>query len=102
MSSYNISFAYKGDVKRVVISGSIIINHIEKIYDELKSNISTDKDVEIEVVADNVDITFVQLMLSMKLAWKESGKNLQLNISIPEDLEVLLAKAGINLEEIRQ
>ena len=41
-------------------------------------------------------------MLSMKLAWKESGKNLQLNISIPEDLEVLLAKAGINLEEIRQ
>lgn len=103
MSSYSVEVTEKDGAKQVSLSGSIIINHIEKIYDELKSQITPEDDVCLTVEnPDNVDITFVQLVLSMKSAWKASGKKLTISTILPEDLTALLTKAGITIDSLNQ
>lgn len=103
MSSYSVEVAEIDGVKQVRLSGSIIINHIEKIYDELKEQITPEDAVDVVVEnPENVDITFVQLILSMKSAWKASGKHLTISTTLPEDLTALLAKAGISIDSLNQ
>ncbi|MCQ2235651.1 MAG: STAS domain-containing protein [Bacteroidales bacterium] len=103
MSSYSVEVTEKDGKKQVRLSGSIIINHIEKVYDELKSQITPDDEVDLVVEnPENIDITFVQLVLSMKKAWKESGKALNITTTLPDDLTTLLAKAGISLDTLNQ
>lgn len=103
MSSYSVEVTEKDGAKQVRLSGSIIINHIEKIYDELKSQITPEDDVCVTVEnPENVDITFVQLVLSMKSAWKASGKKLTISTTLPEDLTALLSKAGITIDSLNQ
>lgn len=103
MSSYSVEVSEVDGKKQVRLTGSIIINHIEKVYDELKSQITPNDDVILLVEnPENVDITFVQLVLSMKRAWKESGKSLKITTTLPDDLKNLLAKAGISIDTLNQ
>lgn len=100
MSAYSVEVKVENGVKHATLKGSMIINHIEKLYEELSELASPEEDLNITVEADNIDITYVQLVIAMQKAWAASGKKLNITSNVPEDLEALLAKAGIDKEVI--
>ncbi|MCT4586528.1 MAG: STAS domain-containing protein [Carboxylicivirga sp.] len=79
----------------VRFSGQLIINHIEKITDEVKNQLSFDKDLHIEINnPDSIDVTFIQLLLTLKTTLKGNGKQTVISSELNDDLKVLLNNSG--------
>lgn len=83
----------------VTFSGNLIINHIEKIYEEMQELITPEQPVTFIIDnPDNLDITFVQMIISVKRLWKEKGSEFHIKAELKDDLKQLLAKAGLERE----
>ncbi len=97
MSAYEISISEKEGRDELTCKGSLIINHIEKIYAELREKLKFDK--AMTVVIDNpesIDITFVQLVISLKKTFAEKGLEFTVKSSLKDDMVQLISKAGLN------
>ncbi len=80
-------------------SGNLIINHIEKIYAELQESLSCDQPISIVIDnPENLDMTFVQLVLAIKKSVLEKGKTFTIKTTIKDDLKLLVEKAGLEKE----
>lgn len=80
----------------IEISGDLIINHIEKIKVELDSVIDFSKDLVLKL--DNpssLDITFIQLVLSLKRSFQKNEKKLTFMGSFNDEISGLLTNAGL-------
>lgn len=78
-------------------SGQLIINHIEKITDEVKNNVKVDKDLQIEIDnPESVDVTFIQLLLTLKTTLKANGKKIIINSELSDDIQTLLKNSGFH------
>ncbi|GEM_PF-2964058 len=76
-------------------SGQLIINHIEKITAIVKQELKTDKDLKVEIVnTESIDVTFIQLLLSIKDTFKSNGHKVNINAELNEDLQILIKNAG--------
>ncbi|WP_430814269.1 STAS domain-containing protein [Carboxylicivirga sp. RSCT41] len=76
-------------------SGQLIINHIEKIADAVKNGLKTDKDLQIEIDnPESVDVTFIQLLLSLKATLKANGKVTNINAELKPELQALIKNSG--------
>ena len=47
---------------------------------------------------DNLDITFVQMIISVKRLWKEKGSEFHVKTELKDDLKQLIAKVGLERE----
>jgi ABC-type transporter Mla MlaB component len=76
-------------------SGQLIINHIEKIAEVVKESLKTDKDLQIEIDnPDSVDVTFIQLLLSLKATLETNGKTTTINAELKPEIHTLIKNSG--------
>lgn len=96
---YQIVAADKQGTMEVKFSGNLIINHIEKITEEMRELITPEQPVSFIIDnPENLDITFIQLVISVKRMWKEKGSEFHVKSELKDDLKQLIAKAGLDRE----
>lgn len=94
-SPFSIVLSKDANANTVELSGSLAINHIEKIYDELSNHIDLAKNLQINVKAvENIDITFIQVLLSLKKEYNDLGLTLNISMDLSDDSWSLLHNAG--------
>lgn len=97
--AYTIAISDSDSQSELKFSGNLIINHIEKIYAELKEKLTIDKPISVVIDnPENMDITFVQMLLSIKKACTEASKEFKVTTVLKDDLKQLIEKAGLNKE----
>ncbi len=97
MSAYSIKVSYKeNDEIELVCSGNLIINNIEKIYEELREQLTCQQPTSIIIDnPENLDTTFVQLCFAVRKSVLENGKEFKIKTTIKDDLKTLVLKAGL-------
>jgi hypothetical protein len=101
MSRYAIQHSKKEGVIEIHASGNLIINHIEKIHADLRGIITADDSVTICIDdPENIDITFVQEVISIRKTVLSRGKEFKVTATLKDDLSQLIEKAGL-LTEIK-
>ncbi len=99
MSSYSIQHSEKDGEMEVHLSGNLIINHIEKIHAELQGILTMEQPISMFIDdPDNIDITFVQEVISIRKTLFENGKEFKVNTTLKDDLSQLIEKAGLLIE----
>lgn len=95
MSTYAIQQVEKDGINEIHFSGSLIINHIAKIYEDLKGIVTKDKQYSLFIDnPESLDITFVELVISLKKSFKE----LKVTSTLKDDILQLLTKNGLDKE----
>lgn|SRR5574344_2035509 len=96
---YDIHLSEKDGTETVKFSGQLIINHIEKIYAELNEKLKFD--CPLVVVIDNpenIDITFIQLVISLRKLWSECNLAFSIKAEVKSEHMQLIEKAGLQTQ----
>lgn len=95
--SENFNIDYKENKGQVdmVFTGQLTINSIAKITESVKSHLKNPSAVNITVKdADNIDLTFIQMIQAIKNSGKKKGFEVNISFSVSEDTASLLKNAG--------
>ncbi len=93
--NFNINFKENKDQLEMVFSGQLTINSIAKITESVKSHLKNPTVVNIQVKdADNIDLTFIQLLQAIKNSGKKKGFDVNVSFSVSDDIKTLLKNAG--------
>ena len=97
MENFKVKYNNKKGLTEAVFSGQLTINNIDKIVENVKTNLKkgnalkiTSKDIE------NIDITFVQLLLSLVKTGKTEGFDVKIAVELPDEQKQLLSNAGFS------
>ncbi len=81
----------------VTFSGSLVINHIESIVSTIKKGVDFTKSIHINISnPDSIDLTFIQLVVSLQKAYINKGLDFSVSAKIKDDLNLILTNAGFN------
>lgn len=81
----------------IMVSGDLIINHIEKIKEAFDNAIDTSKDLTLDLNdVTSIDITFIQLVISLKKSFQSSGNQIVFKNNFNDEIMTLLKNAGFN------
>jgi anti-anti-sigma regulatory factor len=89
-----------GLITKLSIGGLIVVENAQKIKEELVgvSNKLSDS-VEIEIVeVENIDLSFIQLIVSFTSKLREAGIEFILNWNLDEDQRLLFENVGLSNE----
>jgi len=88
----------KNDKKiKIVFRNELTIFSIEGMKDEVNKALKNYEEINIEVKeVVNLDLSFVQLLHSLKLTAAESKKKLSLKVNISDDLKTLLDNSDLS------
>ncbi len=76
-------------------SGQLTIAQIQKIKDATGEQVNFTRDIEVEVDnPENLDITFLQLLQSLKTTAEANGRQFSVSATLPNELESLVSNAG--------
>lgn len=93
--NFNIDYNENKGQLDMVFSGQLTINSIAKITENVKSHLKSPSAVNIFVKdADNIDLTFIQLIQAIKNTGKKKGYDVSLSFSVSDDTASLLKNAG--------
>lgn len=93
--NFNIDYKKNNGELAIVFSGQLTISSVKKMTESLKANIDHPQKVLISTKdVENLDLTFIQLIQSIKNSGKKNGYEVALSIKLPEDLSALLVNAG--------
>ena len=93
--SFNIDYKKNNGEYAIVFSGQLTISSIFKMTENVKANIDHPTKVHISVKdVENLDLTFIQLIQSIKNSGKKNGYEVSVSMKLPEDLSSLLVNAG--------
>ncbi len=93
--NYVVDFKENKDKLEIDFSGQLTIANISKITERVKSNLKNPSNVLINVDnVDNLDISFIQLLHAIKNSGKKKGFEVQVSISVSDDISSLLSHAG--------
>lgn len=92
---YTISYMNGPHSNTFELKGALVINHIENIYSAIQSKLEETKNVEV-IVSDvtSIDLTFIQLLLSLKKTLAANQAEFRLSCQLTEDQTQLLKNAG--------
>lgn len=94
---YSVNYKEQPEKCTMQFSGQLIINYIENITELVKKSITTTKDLEIVIEnPESVDVTFIQLLLSIKSTFKNSEKKVSIKTNLKDELETLINNSGFN------
>ena len=97
-SPFKVNVEETSDKLLIRFSGQLIINHINKITEELRPFLTVRSDVDIIIDnADNIDVTFIQLVYSIKNTYLAQNKKVSITAKLKEELETLVSNSGFNL-----
>ncbi|MGQ1785598.1 MULTISPECIES: hypothetical protein [unclassified Saccharicrinis] len=94
---FSVEMKDDSDIQEMIISGDLIINHADTIKEELLKTLDFSKKLHIKV--DNptrIDITFIQLVLAIKMAYKNKRLDFNLEGTFNDEACTLVANAGFN------
>lgn len=96
-SPYTISLTKGTSFNTLELNGSLIINHIENIYSELKEKIEFSKKHVVELKSvDGIDLTIIQLLLAMKKEFASYGTDFEVKLDLSEEHVQLLKNSGFD------
>jgi hypothetical protein len=90
---------FKDDKQKLTVkfSGSLVINHIEDIITEIKDRVDFTKSLHINISnPDNIDLTFIQLVVSLQKSYLDNNLDFSVSAKIKDDLNLILTNAGFN------
>lgn len=97
-SPYSIDLKQEGEKLILRFSGQLIINHISKIADHLKSILGFEYDIDINIdKPENIDVTFIQLLYSIKSDFISNNKKVTITGDLKIELETLISNSGFQL-----
>jgi len=86
----------KPEARRVAFDGALTIRHIRAIRDRLMEALSGSQTVRVDcVAATEVDLSFIQLMLSARRSAMAAGKTILLSAGESSVLHDALVRAGM-------
>lgn len=93
--NFNIDYKKNNGELAIVFSGQLTISSIKKMTQSLKTHIDNPEKVSITTKdVENLDLTFIQLIQSIKNSGKKNGYQVSVSIKLPEDLSSLMVNAG--------
>lgn len=93
--NFNVDFKENKSQLDMIFSGQLTINSIAKITENVKAHMKKPSIVNIKVKdADNIDLTFIQLIKAIENSGRKKGFEVNVSISVSEDISSLLANAG--------
>ncbi len=90
---------FKDDKQKLTVkfSGSLVINHIDEIITEIKDRVDFTKSLHINISnPDNIDLTFIQLVVSLQKTQIDKNLDFSVSAKIKDDLKLILTNAGFN------
>ncbi len=104
MEKVNISLSVINESSvEILIEGDASINSEEEFYKLVFPLIPEYNFFKIELKNTQViDLTFIQLLISLKNTLKSKNKNYTFNIEIPEQMKTILDNSGIDISEYFQ
>ncbi len=95
--------AYSVDIKQdkeqvhILFAGELIINHITKIQKEISEVIDFNHNLSINITnPSSIDVTFIQLICSLKKTCENKGYNVEIESTLNEDIYSLVNNSGFN------
>jgi anti-anti-sigma regulatory factor len=86
-----------GESLELVFSGQLTINYIQKIKETVGEQTDFSNDLVVRVDnPDNLDITFLQLLQSLKTTAELNKRQFTVTADLPNELETLVANAGFS------
>ncbi len=83
-------------VVKLHYSKDLGINNAKAYHTELKKALKNKTDVEVKVdKVETLDLTFIQLLYSLKKSVEKSNKKISFNIKLNNESELLLSNAGL-------
>lgn len=96
-STYSIQLMKGSTHNTLELSGNLVINHMESIYKDLKASIDFSKKMILNVTqVKGIDLTGVQVLMSLKKEFESKGQSFELNITLTEEQQHLLDNAGFS------
>ena len=94
--NFNIEYKSNQGELDIILSGQLTIVSIKKITESVKAQLNNKpKKVSITVNdVENIDLTFVQLLQSIKNSGVKNGFEVEVSLKLPEDLSSLIKNAG--------
>ncbi|WP_066630254.1 hypothetical protein [Labilibacter marinus] len=94
---FSIDINRTSDSQSLIISGELIINHIDLIKEQLIEVIDLSKHININVTnPSGIDITFIQVIVAIEATYINNGLNFNMEGTLNEDMFALVANAGFN------
>ena len=94
-SSFSIVYSKGPGSNNIEVMGSLVINYIDKIHQELSNHVDLSKGLNIVVKkVENIDITFVQLLLSLQKEFNGLNLPIAISMELGDDSWSLLQNAG--------
>lgn len=94
---YNVIYDELPEKAIMRFSGQLIINYIENITEIVKEKVNTSKDLDLQIDnPDSVDVTFIQLLISLKKTFEKAGKKVSLTADLKEEIKTLIANSGFD------
>ncbi|MBN2166585.1 MAG: STAS domain-containing protein [Marinilabiliaceae bacterium] len=96
-AAYSVNVLKGTTFNTIELNGSLIINHIENIYNELNGKIDFAKKhiVELKEV-DGIDLTIVQLLLSLRKEFINYGTDFEIKLDVTDEQRQLLKNSGFD------
>ncbi len=94
-SNYKVSLKKENDITSLTFSGQLTISNIEKIVSETKDEILSAQSIQIIVKdVENLDLTFIQYVSSIKQSAKKTKTEIEVISELPDELLLLVENAG--------
>lgn len=85
----------KSNTLTIIFSGELLIDNVEAIYSETKEVLGEyDSYIISAEDVDDIDLSFIQLILSLEKMLKEKNKKVEKKMQIPETLIELFTNTG--------
>lgn len=95
--NFTVQLKGSGEKLNLVFSGQLTINYIQKIKDSVQEQVNFSKDIVVRVEnPDNLDITFLQLLQSMKATMEKNKRKFSVSAELPNELNSLVSNAGFS------
>ena len=99
---FSIDINRINDSQSLIISGELIINHIDLIKNQLVELIDLSKDINIKVTnPSSIDITFIQVIIAIENAYKNKGLSFDIEGTFNEGLLWLSKSRSFFWKELR-
>ncbi len=95
--NFQVQVKKSDDSLELVFSGQLTINYIHKIKDSVNGQIDFSRDISVLVDnPDNLDITFLQLLQSLKITAELNKRQFSVKAILPNELESLVSNSGFS------
>lgn len=96
---YSVNISKAASYNTLKIKGSLIINHIEAIFEELNGKIDFSKKHIVDLSdVEGIDLTFVQMLLALKKEFTGYGTDFEIKLSLTDEHVQLLRNSGFETQ----